>query len=221
MKMQDVVVVVALAALAWPVGPAAGQETQEDSPGILQAIALPAISEILRDRGIPVEEVETTIFGARDKGVPAQETAGFLEATARAVEEHGPIENFGAFVQAQLDAGLRGRELAQAIGAEHARRGIGKGNTLDSRGRGQGGPPRPGAAGRGQGQGRPDEAGRGQGGPGAGARDTTASGPGRGSPEPGDSAAPGGPPVGRDPGARRRDTVPDSARRGLRKAGGT
>lgn len=185
MKMK--VMAVVLAGLAWAASPVGGQETQKEPQGILQAIALPTVSEILRDRGVPVEEVEATIFGAREKGVPADETAGFLEATARAVEENGPIENFGAFVQAQLDAGLRGHELAQAIRAEHARRGIGRGKKLESGGRGQGGQDRPGAAGPGQGRGRPDAA---------------------------DSTARQGPPGVRDQGARRRDTVPDSTPRG-------
>ena len=72
------------------------------------------------------------------------------------------MDNFGAFVQSRLDAGLRSRALAQAIRQEHSRRGIGK-----SRVRGQG--PAPASeraqAGRG-GQG-------GQGGQGKAAGDTT------------------------------------------------
>ena len=39
-----------------------------------------------------------------------------------------PKDNFGAFVQAQHRAGLRGRALADAIHAEQARRGMGRGH---------------------------------------------------------------------------------------------
>jgi hypothetical protein len=197
--MKKKVLVAALAAACWAGSPTAGQETQNDSLGILQAIALPTIAGMLRDRGVPVEELETAIFGARGKGVPA-------------VEANGPIENFGAFVQARLDAGLRGRELAQAIRAEHARRGIGKGSRLESRGPGQEGQGRPGAAGRGQDGARPDAAGRqGQGGPEV--RDTSR-GPDPEGPHAADSAGRRGPPAALDQGSRRRATVPDSTPQG-------
>jgi hypothetical protein len=210
--MKKKVLVATLAAACWAGSPTAGQETQNDSLGILQAIALPTIAGMLRDRGVPVEELETAIFGARGKGVPAGETAGVLEATALAVEANGPIENFGAFVQARLDAGLRGRELAQAIRAEHARRGIGKGSRLESRGPGQEGQGRPGAAGRGQDGARPDAAGRqGQGGPEV--RDTSR-GPDPEGPHAADSAGRRGPPAALDQGSRRRATVPDSTPQG-------
>lgn len=122
-------------AFASPAAPA--QDVSRDSVAILRTILLPRVSEILRERGIPPEEIETTIFGARERGVPPSEMAGIFEETARAVDEHGPIENFGAFVQRQLAAGLRGPELAAAIRAEHASRGIGKGRRIESRRRGR------------------------------------------------------------------------------------
>lgn len=130
-------VLVAWAALAWLAAPAAGQEVKRDTVDILEAIRLPAVSETLRQSGIPAEEVKAAVDGAKHKGVPAGAISEVLRQTARTVEENGPIGNFGAFVQEQLDAGLRGRELAAAIHAEHARRGIGKGKTPESRGRGK------------------------------------------------------------------------------------
>lgn len=128
-------VLVAGAAVAWATLPAAGQEAKRDSTDILRAIMLPTISETLRQSGIPAEEVKTAVTGAKEKGVPAGAISEVLRETARSVEENGPIGNFGAFVQQQLDAGLRGRELAAAIHAEHARRGMGKG--VENRGRGR------------------------------------------------------------------------------------
>ena len=134
-----------------------------DPASILQALDLPRVAEILRQRGVPTEEIEAAIESARQRAVPPEEMAGVMEETAETVDETGPIEGFGAFVQERLAEGLRGRELAEAIRAEHARRGIGPGNRLDRRGppegrgpgmRGEGmpdtmGPPgRPGMQGR-------------------------------------------------------------------------
>lgn len=130
------VLVVGLA-MAWAAAPAMGQEATQDSGDLLRAIMLPAVSEQLRRSGIAPEEVKAAVNGAKEKGVSAGAITEVLRETARSVEENGPIDNFGAFVQSQLDAGLRGRELAAAIHAEHARRGIGKGKSQESRGRGR------------------------------------------------------------------------------------
>ncbi len=99
-------------------------------PNILEAILLPRVSDELRKEGVPEEEVRVAIEEAMRKRVPPAETKQVLDQTAQSVRESGPIDNFGAFVQSQLAAGLRGRELAAAIHAEHARRGIGKGKKL-------------------------------------------------------------------------------------------
>ena len=151
--------------LAWAAHPVTAQEEADST--VLRAIQLPSVAEILRERGVPVEEIEAAIEDAQARGVPPSEMAGVLEETAETVEETGPIENFGAFVQAQLEAGLRGRELAEAIRAEHARRGIGPGN-------------RPaGARGRGPGEGGPPDAARRGGPPDTGMGDTMAPDTGR------------------------------------------
>src|SRR5687767_15243513 len=93
-------------------------------------------------------------------GIPAYEATLVID-TARVVRrEHGPVDNFGAFVQSQLAQGKRGRELAAAIRAEHARSG--KGNA----GRGARGAGRQNddttAAGNRRGQGRDTARGRGR-----------------------------------------------------------
>lgn len=181
-------------ALAWaPFSVAAQEEVPTDSAGILQAIQLPDLTEILRERGVPAGEIEETIAGARQRGVPPGEMTGVLEETAETVEQTGPIENFGAFVEQQLAAGLRGQELAEAIRAEHAQRGIGPGERLESRGRG--------SAGEGR---RPPEAGRGRAVPADTMADTT------GRRDPSVDRRRGGRPDTL-PDRRRRDTVPDTS----------
>jgi hypothetical protein len=94
--------------------PGAAQDAAAQASDILHSILLPRTSQILRESGVPDEEVQSVIEAA-------------------SVREHGPVDNFGAFVQDQLAAGLRGRDLAAAIHAEHARRGIGKGKKLESK----------------------------------------------------------------------------------------
>lgn len=116
-------------------GTAIAQQDTTQSGDILRTILLPRVSEILRERGVPAEEVEAAVIGARRRGVPPEDAVGIFEEAAASVGENGPIDNFGAFVQEQLDRGLRGRELSAAIRAEHARRGIGKGRKLPGKGR--------------------------------------------------------------------------------------
>jgi hypothetical protein len=152
MVMQRMMLLAPLA-LLWAAQPVLAQATAADSQAvavaeILRAIQLPDISKILRDRGIPPEEIQAMIAAARERGVPAGESTDVLKETAETMEETGPIENFGAFVQERLQAGLRGRDLADAIRAEHQNRGIGQGRMLESR--------------RGQGQGPPGQRGRGE-----------------------------------------------------------
>ncbi|MHB1191878.1 MAG: hypothetical protein ACYC6F_02435 [Longimicrobiales bacterium] len=140
------------------------QEAPPASSGVLRSILLPAAAETLRQLGVPAREVEAAVMGARERRVPPQEAVGIFEETARTVEEHGPIDNFGAFIQERLGEGLRGQDLAAAIRAEHARRGIGKGKKLESPGQGRG---RPGGMDQPGGMGQP---GAGERGPGAAER---------------------------------------------------
>ncbi|MCA9568645.1 MAG: hypothetical protein KC656_12420, partial [Myxococcales bacterium] len=88
---------------------------------------LPARAQSLRDAGVDADQVREALHAARAAKLSAGDAAALLDASLAPVEEHGPVEGFGAFVKAQLDAGLRGSELASAIQAEHAKRGLGKG----------------------------------------------------------------------------------------------
>jgi hypothetical protein len=93
---------------------------------IRKASRLPEAAGDARDAGIPEEEVEQVITEARRRHMPPAEVETVLVESAASARENGPVDNFGAFVQSQLDQGLRGRELAEAIHREHAARGKGK-----------------------------------------------------------------------------------------------
>ncbi len=164
--MRRLVYLFAAAAFVAPLG-LHGQEstatTAEQVLGtILGAINLPQIAQEARDAGVADSTLTTVLDEMRDREVPAGEAEDILEQEVEAVRAGGPVDNFGAFVQSQLAAGLRGRDLAQAIRAEHRARGIGipEGRPERMRGPGmrgngnemRGGPP--------EGRGRPDGAGR-------------------------------------------------------------
>lgn len=205
MTVKHVTLAVLAVAWAWQPAlaqePAQAQDAPRDSANILEAIRLPALAEALRERGVPVEEIEAAITGASERDVAPGEMSGVFEETAETVDETGPIENFGAYVQEQLRAGLRGRDLAEAIRAEHQRRGIGQGNKLESRGHGPPGERGPAAAERGRGN-QPGAA-AGQRGQGGSQPDEVA-----------DTSARGGPPADRGQGRQQRDTVPDTSGQG-------
>src|SRR3954469_14986045 len=94
------------------------------------ALGLPLQVDTLRLRGVPEGQTRIVIDEARRRKLSASETHDLLGEANRDARDHGPVNNFGAFVQAQLAAGKRGRALATAIRAEHQRRGVGKGKTL-------------------------------------------------------------------------------------------
>jgi len=93
------------------------------------ALALPLKAQELRKAGAGEAEVKAGLAAAKRKKLRAEDAAVLLEEAAKATRDHGPVDNFGAFVQTKLDAGLRGRELAAAIREEHAARGKGKGKS--------------------------------------------------------------------------------------------
>ena len=91
----------------------------------LAAIELPRRANALRQRGVPDSDVQETLDAAKQGELGADEAAVVLQEEQEAVETHGPVENFGAFVRAKMAEGLRGQELAAAIRAEHEARGKG------------------------------------------------------------------------------------------------
>jgi hypothetical protein len=155
--------------------PSPAPTSQDWLDRVLAAAQLPVAAAEAREEGVSNITLGNILDIIRRRGLPAEDARYVLEEEVRVVREGGPRENFGAFVQTQLDAGLRGRALADAIHEEHRRRGMGR---PDDRGRDdrngdrRGNDARPGEPGRGrqdEERARPNDArDRGQ-----GARDTT------------------------------------------------
>jgi len=134
-----------------------GAATIDEGAGkLLRAIRLPEAAEQAREEGVPAEEVKKVLEAARGRDLPAGETEAIMVEETRAVRDNGQIDNFGSFVKSKLDEGLRGRDLSDAIRAEHAARGKGRGHgNSDKAGAGRsGGPDRDEATGERGNQGR-------------------------------------------------------------------
>ena len=95
-------------------------------PAILRALRLPALVTEARRAGVPEGAVRDILDGLRQRGLTADEAAQAMSEEVDAVRAGAPTNDFGRFVQAQLDAGHRGRALAEATRAEHLARGIGR-----------------------------------------------------------------------------------------------
>jgi hypothetical protein len=108
--------------------------------GFLLSLRLPALAHETRSKGVPDADVKLAVTALREARVAPEEAVGTFEAAVASVDEKGPVERFGEFVQHKLNEGLRGQRLARAIRDEHDKRGIGKGKKLskdDDHGRGQ------------------------------------------------------------------------------------
>lgn len=101
-------------------------QVDESVSSILQALRLPALITEARQAGVPEETVRGVLDIFRRRDLPADEAVLVVQEEVDAVHAGGPKDNFGGFVQRQLEAGLRGRALAEAIRAEHQARGIGR-----------------------------------------------------------------------------------------------
>lgn len=131
--------------------------TAADS-AILRALEFPRIMQRARAAGAADSTLRGMLEIMRTRGLPAHDATAALETEVEILEQGGNKDNFGQFVKSQVEAGLRGRELAASIRAERARRGMGpdraqRGEKVkDQRGRPDGAGTRP--EGRG---GRPDD----------------------------------------------------------------
>ena len=141
------IALVLAAFLAW--APPAGAQLPDWVSDILVAARLPVVADSARREGTANESIRDVLEAMSKSRVPAHEATVIIDSARVARREHGPVDNFGAFVQSQLAEGKRGRELAAAIRAEHARTGkgnagrgaasAGRADTADaSRGRGRG-----------------------------------------------------------------------------------
>ena len=111
------------------------QQPGDGLAGILAALQLPALVTEARGAGITEATLRGVLGGLLRRGLPADDAVMVLREEVDAVQAGGPKDNFGAFVQQHLDAGLRGRALAEAIRAEHQRMGIGRAGGRGPQGR--------------------------------------------------------------------------------------
>jgi hypothetical protein len=90
---------------------------------MLAAARLPVSAAEARRAGVPDSAIRAALDAMQRHHVSAAEAHDVLDEERNAAHDRGPIDNFGAFVQSKLDAGLRGTDLAAAIRAEHEARG--------------------------------------------------------------------------------------------------
>lgn len=79
----------------------------------------------IRAAGVPENELQSFLNAMTRSNITPGRQLYILTAERDAARVHGPTDNFGAFVQGRLDAGLRGRALANAIRREHRLHGKG------------------------------------------------------------------------------------------------
>lgn len=101
---------------------------------ILSATQLPVSAAQARNEGVSNGELRAVLDAMRNARLPAHEARVIIDEERNARREHGAVDNFGAFVQSRLQAGLRGRDLAAAIRAEHVARGKGGNRAAQAQG---------------------------------------------------------------------------------------
>ena len=111
---------------------AGAQSAPSAAERVLAAALIPGLAVDARAAGVAEKEIGTLLDVFRTKSVPAGEAKVILDEEVRGVRAHGPVDNFGSFVQARLAEGLRGQQLAAAIRAEHAARGKGRPGRKDA-----------------------------------------------------------------------------------------
>jgi hypothetical protein len=165
MRIQVTMALILLTAPAGAAQDVAPAATPSLIDRIRAASKLPIRTAEVREAGVPDSSVRRVMDVFRQRNTEPAEAEAILTAERDAAREHGPSDNFGEFVQGQLESGKRGRELAEAIRAEHQARGRGHGQERaagrkpDDAGAGrQGG--EDGKQGQGGRQGRPDSAGQ-------------------------------------------------------------
>lgn len=103
----------------------AGAQLPDWVTQVINAAQLPVSAAQARSEGVADSTLRAVLDAMRNANVPASDAKNMLDTARKAHREHGPVDNFGAFVQSKLAAGLRGRELAAAIKSEHQARGKG------------------------------------------------------------------------------------------------
>jgi len=103
----------------------------DSTPPILRALRLPVLVTEARRAGVNDAPVRGLLEALRRRGLPAADAEVVVHEELAAVRAGAPKDNFGAFVHRQLEAGLRGRALAEAIRAEHEHRARGMARSGD------------------------------------------------------------------------------------------
>lgn len=98
--------------------------TAADS-AILRSLEFPRIMQRARAAGAADSTLRNMLEIMRTRGLPAHDATAAIETEVEILEQGGNKDNFGQFVKSQVEAGLRGRELAASLRAERARRGMG------------------------------------------------------------------------------------------------
>lgn len=127
MKSRIPRVLVALIALPWAAAGAQQPTSGKSIDSVLSILRLPRTTTEARTKGVPDSQVGGILDVLRRSKVPAGDAEEILRGEVEATAAGQSRDDFGAFVQAQHRAGLRGRALADAIHAEQARRGVGRG----------------------------------------------------------------------------------------------
>lgn len=111
---------------------------------VRQSVRLPQATEEAREAGAPEGRIAEILATARERAVSAADVAEILRTETTALREGGNPDNFGAAVLELKADGLHGRELAEAIHAEQAARGMKKAPPAKGKGpdKNQGGPGR-------------------------------------------------------------------------------
>lgn len=109
--------------------------TAADS-AVMRVLELPRILQRARAAGARDTTVQDLMDIIRRRGIPPEEAIPAIELEVETIEAGGNRDNFGAFVRAQVESGLRGRELAEAIRAEKQARGMGRPQGAGAQGRG-------------------------------------------------------------------------------------
>lgn len=108
-----------MAALALLPQSSEAQQASDAGSRAAAALRIPAAVAELEQRGVPLSELNLALEAFRANSVPATDAVTALDIERAQAE---PMENFGTFVQQQLAAGKRGKDLAATIREEHGRR---------------------------------------------------------------------------------------------------
>ena len=127
--MKAYTIAISLSLLAASLGaqasPKAGSANTAESRRLWIATATQNRAVEIRAAGVPENDLQAFMNAMSRSNITPSRQLYILTAERDAARAHGPTDNFGDFVQGRLDAGLRGRALADAIRREHRLHGKG------------------------------------------------------------------------------------------------